>query len=156
MFSAPVHAGEASSCFLFCATRVATGKESTCRPLVPMTAEGIRLTPNPFACLDAECAMEEDPGPNAPTYLEGPTRKRLAEVSFRQLDGFFKLVPLPRDDELKEKFDMGSNLLLGDPIPLGGQDVPEYETRAPAGFVGWNALFSHLISLRDQVLHSCG
>ena len=45
--------------------------------------------------------MEEDPGPNAPTYLEGPTRKRLAEVSFRQLDGFFKLVPLPRDDELK-------------------------------------------------------
>ena len=43
-----------------------------------MTAEGIRLTPNPFACLDAECAMEEDPGPNAPTYLEGPTRKRLA------------------------------------------------------------------------------
>ena len=117
-----------------------------------MTAEGIRLTPNPFACLDAECAMEEDPGPNAPTYLEGPTRKRLAEVSFRQLDGFFKLVPLPRDDELKEKFDLGSNLLLGDPIPLGGQDVPEYETRAPAGFVGWNALFSHLISLRDLVI----
>ena len=36
-----------------------------------MTAEGIRLTPNPFACLDEECAMEEDPGPNAPTYLEG-------------------------------------------------------------------------------------
>ena len=117
-----------------------------------MTAQGIRLSPNPFACLDAECAMEEDPGPNAPTYLEGPTRKRLAEVSFRQLDGFFKLVPLPRDDELKEKFDMGSNLLLGDPVPLGGQDVPEYETRAPAGFVGWNALFSHLISLRDHVI----
>ena len=138
--------------FCVCATRVATGKESTCRPRVPMTAEGIRLTPNPFACLDAECVMEEDRGPNAPTYLDGPARKRLAEVSFRQLEGFFKLVPLPRDNELKEKFDMGSNLLLGDPIPLGGQDVPEYETRAPAGFVGWNALFSHLISLRDQVI----
>ena len=117
-----------------------------------MTAEGIRLTPNPFACLDAECAMEEDRGPDTPTYLDGPARKRLAEVSFRQLEEFFKLAPLPRDNELKEKFDMGSNLLLGDPIPLGGQDVPEYETRAPAGFVGWNALFSHLISLRDQVI----
>ena len=117
-----------------------------------MTAEGIRLTPNPFACLDAECAMEEDRGPDTPTYLDGPARKRLAEVSFRQLEELFKLVPLPRDNELKEKFDMGSNLLLGDPIPLGGQDVPEYETRAPAGFVGWNALFSHLISLRDQVI----
>ena len=81
MFSALVYAGEASSCFLFCATRVATGKESTCRPLVPMTAQGIRLSPNPFACLDAECAMEEDPGPNAPTYLEGPTRKLLRSHS---------------------------------------------------------------------------
>ena len=53
VFSALVYAGEASSCFSFCATRVATGKESTCRPLVPMTAQGIRLSPNPFACLDA-------------------------------------------------------------------------------------------------------
>ena len=60
--------------FCFCATRVATGKESTCRPLVPMTAEGIRLTPNPFACLEADCAMEEDRGPNAPTYLKGLQR----------------------------------------------------------------------------------
>ena len=138
--------------FVVCVTRVATGKESTCRPRVPMTADGIRLTPNPFACLDAERVMEEDRSPDAPTYLDGPAGKGRAEVSFRQLEAFFKLVPLPRDNELKEKFDMGSNLLLGDPIPLGGQDVPEYETRAPAGFVGWNALFSHLISLRDQVI----
>ena len=49
---------------------------------------------------------------------------------------------------------MWDPILLGDPIPLGGQDVPVYETRAPAGFVGWNALFSHLISLRDQVFFS--
>ena len=61
-----------------------------------MTAEGIRLTPNPFACLDAERVMEEDRGPDTPTYLDGPARKRLAEVSFRQLEEFFKLVPLPR------------------------------------------------------------
>ena len=133
-------------------TRVATGKESTCRPRVPMTADGIRLTPNPFACLDAEREMEEDRSPDTPTYLDGPAEKGLAEVSFRQLEAFFNQVPLPRDNELKEKFDMGSNLLLGDPIPLRSQDVPAYETRAPAGFVGWNALFSHLISLRDQVM----
>ena len=138
--------------FVVCVTRVATGKESACRPRVPMTADGIRLTPNPFACLDAEREMEEDRSPDTPTYLDGPAGKGRAEVSFRQLEAFFKLVPLPRDNELKEKFDMGSNLLLGDPIPLGGQDVPAYETRAPAGFVGWNALFSHLISLRDQVI----
>ena len=117
-----------------------------------MTADGIRLTPNPFACLDAEREMEEDRSPDTPTYLDGPAEKGLAEVSFRQLEVFFNQVPLPRDNELKEKFDMGSNLLLGDPIPLRSQDVPAYETRAPAGFVGWNALFSHLISLRDQVI----
>ena len=59
---------------------------------------------------------------------------------------------MARDNELKEKFDMGSNLLLGDSIPLGFQEVSAYETRTPAGFVGWNALFFHLISLRDQVI----
>ena len=39
--------------FVVLVPRVATGKESTCRSLVPMTADGIRLTPNPFACLEA-------------------------------------------------------------------------------------------------------
>ena len=133
-------------------TRVATGKESTCRPRVPMTADGIRLTPNPFACLAAEREMEEDRSPDTPTYLASPADNGPAEVSFRQLAAFFNRVPLPRDNELKEKFDMGSNLLLGDPLPLRFQDVPVYETRAPSGSVGWNALFSHLISLRDQVI----
>ena len=131
--------------------RVATGKESTCRSRVPMTADGIRLTPNPFACLAAEREMEEDRSPDTPTYLASPADNGPAEVSFRQLEAFFNRVPLPRDNELKEKFDMGSNLLLGDPLPLRFQDVPVYETRAPSGSVGWNALFSHLISLRDQL-----
>ena len=134
-------------------TRVATGKEFTCRPRVPMTADGIRLTPNPFACLAAEREMEEDRSPDTPTYLASPADNGPAEASFRQLAAFFNRAPLPRDNELKEKFDMGSNLLLGDPLPLRFQDVPVYETWAPSGSVGWNALFSHLISLRDQVMH---
>ena len=55
------------------------------------------------------------------------------ELYFRQLAAFFNRVPLPRDNELKKKFDMGSNLLLGDPLPLRFQDVPVYETRGPVG-----------------------
>ena len=109
-------------------TRVATGKESTCRPRFPMTADGIRLTPNPFACLAAEREMEEDRSPDTPTYPASPADNGPAEVSFRQLAAFFNRVPLPRDNELKEKFDMGSNLLLRDPLPLRFQDVPVYET----------------------------
>ena len=90
-------------------TRVATGKESTCRPRVPMTADGIRLTPNQFACLDAEHEMDEDLSPDTPTYLDGPAENGLAEVSFQQLEAFFNRVPLPRDNELKES-------LIWDPI----------------------------------------
>ena len=138
--------------FVVLGTRVVTGKESTCRSLVPMTADGIRLTPNPFACLEAEREMDDDRSPDTPTYLASPEDSGPAELSFRQLRAFFNRVPLPRDNELKEKFDMGSNLLLGDPIPLRFQGVPVYETRASSGSVGWNALFSHLISLRDQVI----
>ena len=131
---------------------MATGKVSTCRSLEHMSADGIRLVPNRFACLDEECEMDDDRSADTPTYLASPDENAPAEVSFQKLTALFNRVPLPRDNELKEKFDMGANLLLGDPIPLRFQDVPEYARRASFGSVGWRVLFSHLISLRDQVI----
>ena len=131
---------------------MATGKVSTCRSLEHMSADGIRLVPNRFTCLEEESGMDDDRSADTPTYLASPDENGPAELSFQKLTAFFNHVPLPRDNELKEKFDMGSNLLLGDPIPLRFQDVPEYAKRASSGSVGWRALFSHLISLRDQVI----
>ena len=55
----------------------------------PMTADGIRLTPNPFACLEVEREMEEDRSPDTPTNLASPADNGPAELSFRQLKAFF-------------------------------------------------------------------
>ncbi len=92
--------------------------------------------------------MEEVRFVDSPTYLDSPDEDVPAKVSFKKFSALFNRVPLPRDNELKEKFDMGANLLLGDPIPLRFQDVPEYATRASFGSVGWRALFSHPCRIR--------
>ena len=102
---------------------MATGKVSTCRSLERMSVDGIRLVPNRFACLEEEREMDDDRSADTPT-LASPDENVPAELSFQKLTALFNRVPLPRDNELKEKFDMGANLLLGDPIPLRFQDVP--------------------------------
>ncbi len=59
---------------------------------------------------------------------KGEEQPNQCDVSFGQFVDLFHRVPLPRDNEQKDKFDIGVNLLLGDPIPLRFQDVPAYET----------------------------
>ena len=117
-----------------------------------MAQGGLRLIANPFTCLsdEVEMAAAADGGENA--YPGGASQPNQCDLSFHQFVDLFKRVPLPRDNEQKDKFDPGVNFLLGDPIPLRSQDVPAYKTRAQFGSVEWILLFSHLISLRDQVL----
>ena len=81
-----------------------------------------------------------------------PTQKQ--SMQFGQFVGLFHRVPLPRDNERKDRFDAGSNFLLGDPVPLRFQDVPPYETRAPHGSVEWVPLFSHLEIRCQSVIQS--
>ncbi len=117
-----------------------------------MTSSSVRLVANPFACLADDVDMVETTAAGSPAYPGGPDQDDHCDVSFGQFADLFKRVPLPRDNEQKDKFDIRVNFLLVDPIPLRFQDVPEYETRTQFGSVGWEALFSHLISLRDQVV----
>ena len=120
-------AGEAPPCFLSECLRCVTGKESTCHTRRRAESSG----------------QDVYPGGTSPTQKQS--------MQFGLFVGLFHRVPLPRDNERKDRFDAGSNFLLGDPVPLRFQDVPPYETRAPHGSVEWVPLFSHLISLRDQV-----
>ena len=117
-----------------------------------MAQGGLRLIANPFACLSGDVPMAAAADGGEDAYPGGASQPHRRHVPFRQFVDLFKRVPLPRDNEQKDKFDPGVNFLLVDPIPLRFQDVPAYGKRAQFGSVEWVLLFSHLISLRDQVL----
>ena len=117
-----------------------------------MAPDGIRLTANPFAPPAADNPMTAAGDGGHDVYPGEASPNQQQSMQFRQFVDLFNRVPLPRDNEQKDKVDPGVNFPLGDPIPLRSQDVPPYETRAQFGSVEWVLLFSHLISLRDQVL----
>ena len=117
-----------------------------------MAQGGVRLTANPFACLSDDVVMSAASDGGVAAYPGEASPSKQCDLQFRQFVDLFMRVPLPRDNEQKDKFDPGVNFLLGDPIPLGFQDVPAYHTSASHGSVEWVLLFSHLISLRDTVL----
>ena len=85
-----------------------------------MAQGGLRLTANPFACLSDDVEMAETAAGGESSYPGGASQPNRCELSFRQFADLFKRVPLPRDNEQKDKFDVGVNFLLGDPIPLYG------------------------------------
>ena len=91
---------------------------------------------------------------SAAQYLSRTLDDKAEGMTFHQFVQLIDRVPLPHDNEMKDRFDIGANFLLGDPVPLRFQDVSPYETRAAHGSVDWIRLFCHLISLREQVLAS--
>ena len=139
---------------LYCCCRCVTGKAFTCRARYAMDQGWIRLTPNPFSPLYDDVSLREAADEGEEVYPGELSQIRRKEVNFRQFVQLFQMVPLPRDNEHKEQFDSGVNFLLRDPIPLRTQDVPGYRTKDRFGSVDWVTLFTHLISLKDQVM-SC-